>query len=237
MRELQDKRKKLGLNPNDRMSMSVVDIYKKYKILPSLQEHMLRVAAVASLICDNFKEPLPKEEIVTACLLHDMGNIIKFKMHVIPEFFEPEGVEYWQKIKDEYIEKYGLDEHKATVKIMKEIGFSGDVISIADRIDFTHLDNVFNNDDINPKIAFYADARVDPHGVVSYEERMEEGKKRYQNHKSTFGSVDEERREKLVACGREIEKLIFSKCKIKPEDINNESVAPIIAELRNFVIK
>ena len=35
---------------------------------------------------------------------------------------------------------------------------------------------------------------------------------------------------------RQIEKQIFSKCKIKPEDINNETVAPIISELKNFVI-
>ena len=39
----------------------ILDIYDEYKIMPNLQEHMLRVAAVASLICDNFDEVLPKK--------------------------------------------------------------------------------------------------------------------------------------------------------------------------------
>ena len=47
----------------------------------------------------------------------------------------------------------------------------------------------------------------------------------------------EAEREKLVACGAEMEKQIFSKCKIKPEDITDETIAPIIEELKNFVIK
>ena len=33
-----------------------------------------------------------------------------------------------------------------------------------------------------------------------------------------------------------MEKQIFSKCKIKPEDINNETVASIILSLKDFVI-
>ena len=35
----------------------------------------------------------------------------------------------------------------------------------------------------------------------------------------------------------QIEKQIFSKCKIKPEDITDETVKPVIEELKNFVIK
>ena len=33
--------------------------------MPELQNHMLRVAAVAYAICDNFSEPLNKKEIIT----------------------------------------------------------------------------------------------------------------------------------------------------------------------------
>lgn len=215
----------------------ISDIYTKYKIMPSLQQHMVRVAAVASLICDNFSEPLPKEEIITACLFHDMGNIVKFKLDYFPEFNKPEGIEYWQKVQDEYIKKYGNDEHKATIQIMKEINLPDNIIFVADQVDFPLLCNISNSSDINAKIAFYADARVDPHGIVSYDERMNEGKKRYKNHKSTFGAVEEKERKKLVECGRKVEKQIFSKCKIKPEDINNETVAHIIEELKTFVVK
>ena len=49
--------------------------------MPSLQLHMYRVTAVASRIVDNWKgQNLDKKEIIIACLLHDIGNIIKFKL-------------------------------------------------------------------------------------------------------------------------------------------------------------
>ncbi len=60
----------------------ISEIYEEYKIMPNLREHQLRVAAVAAQICDNFNKPLNKKEIITACLLHDMGNIIKFKLEL-----------------------------------------------------------------------------------------------------------------------------------------------------------
>jgi len=62
--------------------------------MPSLQLHMFRVAGVASVICENFKQPelINQDDIVSACLLHDMGNIIKFNLSLFPQFLEPEGL-------------------------------------------------------------------------------------------------------------------------------------------------
>jgi hypothetical protein len=195
---------------------------------------MLRVAAAASIICDNFTEPLPKNDIITACLLHDLGNIIKFKMDVMPQFFEPEGVEYWQGVKNEYIEKYGNNEHDATVSIIKELNLPLHIASLADQNRFSLICEHRDSNDIKIKIVHYADGRVDPHGIVSYYDRMEEARKRYENHKNNTRELE---RQKLVECGLEIEKQIFSKCKIKPEDITDEAVAPIIESLKDFVIK
>lgn len=216
------------------MAKKISEIYYEYKIIPSLQEHMLRVAAVASFICDNFSEPLAKEDIITACLLHDMGNIVKFNMNLLLEFFEPEGIEYWQKVKEKYITKYGSNDHETNLKIIKELGFSGDILSLVDQNRFSFLCQHRDSSDMKAKIMHYADGRVDPHGVVSYDKRMLEAKKRYRE--SAFGAEEEER-QKLVACGKEIEKQIFSKCKIRPEDINDEMVKPIILSLKDFVIK
>jgi hypothetical protein len=213
---------------------TISEIYKEYKTIPSLQEHMFRVAAVASLICDNFEGELPRKDIITACLLHDMGNIIKFRMDVMPQFFEPEGIGYWQKVQNEYKQKYGDNDHEANVKIIKELNISEKIASLANLNQFSLICEHRNSPDMTIKIVHYSDGRVDPHGIVSYEERMEEARKRYANHNDFFV---EERRRKLVACGKDIEKQIFAKCKIRPEDITNESVAPIIAGLKNFVIK
>lgn len=233
MRDVQDRRKQMGLNPGDKMPMTITDLYKKYKILKSLQEHMLRVAAVASMICDNFIEEMNKEEVITACLLHDIANIIKFDMTIFPKFFEPEGVEYWQNVKNEYIEKYGKDEHVATVQIAKEIGVSELAASFVAGVEFSLMFNHRDGYDFGNKIVVYADNRVSPHGVVPYLDRMEDARSRYKH----LNTGQEEEHANLVACGGEIEAQIFAKCKIKPEDITDESVAHIIEELRGFVIK
>jgi len=217
------------------MSKTISEIYKEYKIMPALQDHMYRVAAVAALICDNFDGPLAKKEIITVCLLHDLGNIIKSRLEYFPEFNEPEGIEYWQDVQNYYKEKYGADEHKATREIMKELGVADKLIDMINQIDFSLLYNHSDSNDFFIKIIIYADNRVDPHGVVSYDERMNEAKKRYGNWKN-LKRTDEER-QKLIASGKEIEKQIFAKCKIRPEDINNQTVIPIVSSLRNFVIK
>jgi len=233
MREMQEKRKKLGLNPKDKMAMSVEDIYKKYRINPALQMHMLRVAAVASMICDNFTEPVDKDKVILASLFHDMGNIIKSNLFLFPQFVEPEGIDYWQNVKDEYMDKYGKDESDASAKIMEEIGIAKDVIKISHQNQFSHLCEHMEGNDIEVKIVHYSDGRVAPLGVVSYQDRMWEARARYEH----LNKGREAERERLVECGAEIEKQIFEHCRIKPEDINDVSVAPIIEKLKSFVVK
>src|SRR3989344_7719535 len=100
-------------------------------IMPSLQLHMFRVTSVAQIICESLGENVilvseahpesgswtsqddAKNNILSACLLHDMGNILKFNLDLFPEFLQPEGKEYWQKVKDSFEKKYGKDEHEA----------------------------------------------------------------------------------------------------------------------------
>jgi hypothetical protein len=208
----------------------ITDIYKEYKTPPALGEHMLRVAAVASVICENFDKELPKTDIVTACLLHDMGNIIKFKMDALPGFFEPEGVEYWQDVQDEYKKKYGSDEKIANVKIAKELKVSDKILELIEAIRFLGAEDLLN-ENFEKQIVDYCDNRVSPFGVVALEGRFVDLRKRYTNH----GEGTPERRA-FENSLRQIEKQIFTKCKIKPEDINDKSVKPIIEKLRNFVI-
>ncbi len=216
------------------MAKTISDIYSEYKIMPRLQDHMLRVAAVASMICDNFDEPLPKKDIVLLCLLHDMGNIIKSNLNYFPEFLEPEGLGFWQGVQNEYFEKYGKDEHEATLAIMRELNVNEELVELLYQIEFPLMCQHRDGSDKRIKIITYSDNRVDPKGVVSFNERMEEARIRYKNKKLL--KRPEEERLKLVACGQEIEKQVFSKCKIRPEDVNNETVAPIVAQLRHFII-
>ncbi len=214
--------------------MKIQEIYDTYKIMPQLREHMLRVAAVAATVCDNFDEPLPKENIIEACLLHDMGNIVKFDLeytkNYFPEFFAQQGFEYWQGIQKEFIEKYGTDDHLATFAIVKELGIDGKTFELVEAITTKMIEKSDSSLNADILICKYVDFRVGPKGVLGLRERVTEWKNRDKR-------ISEEYAENSYNLFTQIEKQIFSKCKIQPEDITDETIQPIISELQNFVLK
>lgn len=192
----------------------------------------MRVASVAWQICDLFAEKLDTEIVVQACLLHDMGNIIKSNFNVFPDFVKPEGVEYWEKIKSMFVEHYGNDDHNAHLQIAKELGVSDRVLNCIDAVGFKHWSKTYNEGDWYEKIVAYADSRVAPYGVVLLEERLEEANSRYPS--VGFNGIDD--REIVYNFMREIEREIFSKCSLKPEDITDESIKPYLEKLKDFEI-
>ena len=213
----------------------ITDTYTKYKITQTLQEHQLRVAAVAKQICDNLTISIDTTTVIQACLLHDMGNILKFVFDGSPpEWFQPEGEEYWKNVKQKFHKKYGDDEHQASLEIAKEIGVSHKVLECIDCIDFdTALENV-KRTDIEPKICDYADLRVGPSGVVSVDQRLEEGRKRYKDRPDKW--IKPERWQELSQACHALETQVFEHSKIKPSDITDESIAPIMEQLRTYEI-
>jgi len=211
----------------------ITDIYKEYKIMQNLQMHQYRVAAVAFQICDSLEINVDKDSVIKSCLLHDMGNIIKFNLSYFPEFNKPEGIEYWQDIQNQYLDKYGKDEHYATLRIADELGVNDYIIELLNSVDPLFIEANKNSSNIDKKICIYADNRVDPNSIVSLDERSLEAKKRYENHPHSF---DEENRIFFNKNIKEIEKQIFEHSKIKPEDINNESIVPYLEKLKFFEI-
>lgn len=162
---------------------NILEIYSKYKIMPTLQQHQLRVAGVAKQICDAIAEPLDKDGVMDVCLVHDMGNIIKFDLTYFPDFVQPEGLEYWQAVKDEYIQKYGPEEHVATEMICEELGLPDIQQNYLALIGFSKIIKVLNTGSLEQKICCYADQRVGPRGVLIIQERLIEGRKRYEGRK------------------------------------------------------
>lgn len=214
--------------------MDIQEIYNKYKLMPNLQLHQLRVATVGKIICDsipNFKET---KDVIGACLLHDMGNIIKFDLNYYPDFLKPKGFEYWQKIKEEYIQKYGKDEHIATQKIISELTDSKKIKEYADQVGFSKLQETKENSSLAKKICAYSDMRVGPHGIVSIEERVIDGKKRYEGREDKLMDLDQY--EILTNALSEIEKQIFETSTILPTYITNDLINEKIIELKNFEI-
>lgn len=227
--------------------MKIQDIYNQYTIMPSLQLHMLRVSAVAQLICNSFKKKLPEEirdqvrednlqidteNIIAACLLHDMGNILKFNMNILPEFLEPEGKGYWQNIKDQYQEKYGIDEHDATIQIVRELRVSDRIVELVDSFHFLRAKENAQTNDFGIKICAYSDMRVEPHYIVSLEGRLEEGRQRfYQSKPELFKDTIFQ---DMAASLKQIENQIFKYTTITPAYITDETITPFIENLRNF---
>jgi hypothetical protein len=209
----------------------VLDIYQDYHIMKTLQDHQLRVAAVASIICDSLSHvTIDKKSVIIACLFHDMGNIIKFDLSYFPEFLEPEGLSFWEDVKSDYIKKYGTDEHLATKLITQEISLPEKSSLYLSGIGFSKATERLGDPSLEMKICCYADQRVDPHGVVSLEKRLIEGRERYRNRKTT---IHDSRFEELAHSLEQLEEQIFACSNITPSDINNELVASSI----DFLIK
>jgi hypothetical protein len=237
--------------------MDILEIYKKYQIMPQLGEHQLKVAGVADIICEHIN-PLPlhqssdfgageaipphkgegmdKHDVVAACLLHDMGNIVKFDLNQTQDlhpglFVKPDDRLFWEKAKRQFIKKYGTGSHNVTAKIVKEIGVSPRIFELVDCIGFNLGAENTASDDFGKKICAYSDMRVMPKGICSLEDRMADLRARYKNHPE-----DERDRDVFEAALREIEKQIFERCDIKPKDITEASVAERKEKLKSFEI-
>lgn len=220
------------------------EIYAQFRIMPGLQLHQLRVAAVGKLICDNFssrggsasggKKPINTHDVVLACLFHDMGNIIKADLTQFPQLLEPQGKEYWEGVKKERIAKYGPDTHKASVAMAKEIGLPEVVVSYVDGVRFTAIPSLAGSDSFEPKIIQYSDLRAAPFGILPLQERLEEAQKRYVG-KTGGGALNEVNTYPVAIRGAlEVERQIFSHATIIPEDITDASIAPIVEELWEY---
>lgn len=212
----------------------ILEVYDRYKIMPILQVHQLRVAAAVKQICDNFTKPVDEALIIKACLLHDMANIMKFDLGVFPEYLQPQGREYWEKVKQEFITKYGNNEHAGSIAIAKELGMGSRIVECIESISFTLAEETAKSTDWERKICDYADLRVGPHGVLSLQQRIDEGNKRYKSRPGYFLRDDDQ--DRIVKALFENESQIFANSTIKPNEISDRSIAPLIDDLKAYEI-
>ena len=214
--------------------MIITELYSKYKIMPQLAAHQLRVAATAKIICDSFRIDLHVHEVVSACLLHDMGNILKFDLSYFPEFVEPEGLVYWEGIKKEFAKRYGADEHAATLAIAKEIGVSALTYEYIEAVGFRNIRRNQEDPSFEKRICGYADMRVGPRGVLSLEGRFAEGKARYANRYPSERDAEEF---KIKSEGwKAIERQIFKNTSITADAVNDITIEKYFSTLKNFEV-
>lgn len=209
--------------------MNIIEIYKKYHLPENLQMHMLRVAACSNIIIDNWNgQKIDKESIIRVCLLHDMGNIVK-----IPEDFSKD--EEFLQIRKMYFDKYGTNDHEINLEIGKREGLTEKEIIILDGKRSRKNEETLKSNSYERKICAYCDQRVAPDGVVSIKDRLEDAKMRYKNKPLSVWS-NEEKANHLIECSLGIEKQIMEHCKLKPEEINDNSIKQYIEILKNYKI-
>ena len=207
--------------------MNILRIYNKYHLPENLQMHMLRVAACSNLIIDNWNGPdIDKQAIIRVNLLHDMGNMVK-----IPEDFSKD--EEFIKIRKEYFDKYGTNDHEINLEIGKQEGLTEKELTILDGKRSRKNEETLKSNSYERKICAYCDQRVAPNGVVSIKERLEDAKIRYKNKPLSVWS-NEEKANHLIECSLGIEKQIMKHCKLNPEDINDESIREYIEMLKKY---
>ena len=207
--------------------MNILRIYNKYHLPENLQMHMLRVAACSNLIIDNWNGPdIDKQAIIRVNLLHDMGNMVK-----IPEDFSKD--EEFIKIRKEYFDKYGTNDHEINLEIGKQEGLTEKELTILDGKRSRKNEETLKSNSYERKICAYCDQRVAPNGVVSIKERLEDAKIRYKNKPLSVWS-NEEKANHLIECSLGIEKQIMKHCKLNPEDIHDESIRKYIEMLKKY---
>ncbi|MDQ3238959.1 MAG: HD domain-containing protein [bacterium] len=200
--------------------------------MSNLQLHMLRVAGVSSLICNYIGDSINSREVITACLLHDMGNIIKFDLKAFPQYLEPEGLSYWEEVKSEYIVKYGRNEHDATGMILVELGVSNSVKKLVGAVGFSNAIENLNSKDIARQICAYSDMRLKPERVCSLSERFEDGAKRYK-------ITDEQIKAKQIENAKalfDIERQLCGMGGFLPESLSDVAIKDSIVGLSEYDI-
>ena len=211
-------------------------VYDEYRIMPQLQLHQLRVASVAKLICDSFQRSIESQEVILACLFHDMGNIIKSDLGWFVNLIKPEDRPQWEVIKADYIARYGADSHQANVAISEELGLPETVRRLIDGISFSEMERMRDGNSFEQKVCEYADLRVGPYGVLSMTERIEDLHVRYKGKYGPETPESLERRGQLEQAAYDIERQIFERSSIRPGDITDASVASLINELLEYQI-
>lgn len=199
---------------SDVVILGIKNIYDRLNIMPSLRMHMMRVAAVGERIISaeaDYSEKIHKDDVIAALLLHDLGNIVKFRLG--------EELGYWKRIQQETVAKYGSVDHEVTQKMVHELEVNKRVVFLISEMGFENLHQVIDSNDIELKICLYADQRVAPYGIVSIRERFADLRKRYKDTsiEDRYSALQEERALLL-------EHQIFQTSSLHPQEINEQTI-------------
>lgn len=198
---------------------NIQKIYDQLPIPKHLQKHMIRVAAVGRFLCTKIPEKVDTEKIEAALLLHDLGNIVKFKFDTpLIKNVDKKETEKWKQLQKETIKKYHWHAGVTTKLMAEELAIDKDIIDLLVYAGWENLQKINKSNDWESKICAYADYRVGPFGVISLQERLEDIHKRYSKYKNENIHLKEQY--------EELERQLFEKINIEPDTITPNSIRP-----------
>ena len=209
--------------------MTINDIYRKFYCTHNLQVHMIRTAKIAKLICQNLGPvKVDLERLMRACLVHDIGNTVKFDFDKYPDMIggDTGEIEYLRKKQKELIAKYSRDDHEATKKMLQEVGFDQSFIKIVLNKTYTNATRIKEGEDWFLKILLYSDQRSGPFGVLPLKDRLDEAHKRLIKYRD---------RHDLYDAALEIEKQIQANVEFDLNTIGDETIKDIRVDI-NMVV-
>lgn len=155
-----------------------------------------------------------------------MGNMAKMSEDQINN-------QKFAKIRKEYINQYGKDDHKINIIIGKQEGLTDEEIDILDRKQLRKNKEIRDSDNYILKICAYCDQRVSPNGVDSLKGRLEELQERHKNNSN--GSMhDPKVAKQLTKYALEIEEQVMKQCTLSKDSINDTSIAPYVEKLKEY---
>jgi len=198
------------------MEASVKTVYSECKTPKNMILHMQRVAALAQIICDNWRGPkINNKNIIDAAALHDIAKPISFDFRKQSKF-ELNKKETLKLIKfvTKLRNKFGKNEHDAAVWIAKKYKFSKDTARIVSNTWWARIEKLINKKEFDSLIVNYSDMRIGFNGLLTIEERIADLKLRKKTE--DFDSY--------LRDGKKAEKLIQKYVKVNLNSINKEEV-------------
>lgn len=205
------------------MTKKTSEIFKEYMVPQNLQEHMLKVAALAEIITGNWKGPtIDKDSIVQACIYHDIAKPMTFDLAKQAQFgMSPEGITNLEKLQNRLKAQYGTDEHQATVQICKEVNLSPTAVKLVNNLEWSYIPRLLEENDIESLIPIYCDMRIGPKSLLTVKERHEELQKR-----ESVNNFEER-----LKNGMELEKLVAENVSIDPNSITDDQINARLKDL------
>jgi len=210
--------------------MHIQEVYTRFCLPKTLQEHMIRVAAVTEIMIQHWKWPyIDTKRILLAALLHDLWNIVKMDFSLHKDWYG-HSFSYRQQKKEETIQTYWTACHEATIAMVRELGVGDDVIAIIDHMGVRSF--MEEEGPWETMFVRYADMRVNPWSIVWLDERMHEAHERY---KKTAYWAKEPLWTTILQHAHEQEANIFQYIDLLPEQITEQSTKTIQGQLWEFV--